>query len=53
MKIRMKHLKWCPNLCGKKVFYLASYSHTLELFRGYNCPKCKGRWSAKEFKRLK
>ena len=30
-----RHIKWCPNGCGKTVYYIHSYSE-----RGYHCNKC-------------
>jgi len=30
-----KYLHWCPNGCGKKVFYIHSFRQ-----RGYHCTEC-------------
>ena len=54
MKTKMSKLRWCPKFgCGKKVFYVSSYSHKLKLSKGYHCLVCKGKWNREEFKKLK
>jgi predicted Zn-ribbon and HTH transcriptional regulator len=33
--------KWCPNGCGKCVFYYRDY-------KAYHCPRCKHNFTKKE-----